>query len=138
MILGKLPTSAISELIQTRLNSGKLVRSGTWLHLPDHRIILSSAEQMPHDHIKPWLLEFFDRICLMRRVGKGHCLRNVDLFCGEEKLTVHSDTVRKALLVEQSCFKPGWAIQLLPGGFDSHFFPSFLVCIETGSRITRK
>lgn len=42
---GKLPTSAFNELIQTMLSQGQLARCGTWLHLPDHRIILSPSDQ---------------------------------------------------------------------------------------------
>jgi selenocysteine-specific elongation factor len=57
MFLGKLPSSAFNELIQTMLNSGQLARGGTWLHLPGHRITLTPADQALYDRIKPWLLE---------------------------------------------------------------------------------
>jgi selenocysteine-specific elongation factor len=57
MFLGKLPSSAFNELIQTMLSSGQLARSGTWLHLPEHRITLTPAEQTLYERIKPWLLE---------------------------------------------------------------------------------
>jgi selenocysteine-specific elongation factor len=176
MFLGKLPSSAFSELVQTMLSSGQLARTGTWLHLPEHRITLNPAEQALYERIKPWLLEssfdppwvrdlakrasvdeirmrqlmlklarsgdvfqvvrdlfyanqeltrladmardlekqhgviraselrdksgigrkrtiqileFFDRVGLTRRAGEAHCLRNPDLFDGEQKLTVH-------------------------------------------------
>lgn len=176
MFLGKLPASAFNELLQTLLSTGQLARSGTWLHLPEHRITLTPAEQTLYERIKPWLLEssfdppwvrdlakrasvdeirmrqlmlklarsgevfqvvrdlfyvnqeltrladmardlekqhgviraselrdisgigrkrtiqlleFFDRVGLTRRAGDAHCLRNPDLFYGEQKLTVH-------------------------------------------------
>lgn len=57
MFFGKLPASAFNELIQTMLSSGQLARSGTWLHLPEHRITLTPAEQNLYERIKPWLLE---------------------------------------------------------------------------------
>lgn len=57
MFLGKLPASAFNELQQTLLSSGQLARSGTWLHLPEHRITLTPAEQSLYERTKPWLME---------------------------------------------------------------------------------
>ncbi|HUX90006.1 MAG TPA: selenocysteine-specific translation elongation factor [Gallionellaceae bacterium] len=57
MFLGKLPVPAFNELIQTLLTAGRLARSGTWLHLPEHRIQLSAAEQALSERIKPSLQE---------------------------------------------------------------------------------
>ncbi|HEY6094052.1 MAG TPA: selenocysteine-specific translation elongation factor [Gallionellaceae bacterium] len=57
MFLNRLPTPAFNELTQDLLRSGQLARSGTWLHLPEHRIVLSAAEQVLHERIRPWLQE---------------------------------------------------------------------------------
>ncbi len=57
MFLNKLPTPAFNELIQGLFQAGQLARSGTWLHLPEHRISLSPAEQALCERIRPWLQE---------------------------------------------------------------------------------
>jgi len=57
MFLGKLPAPVFNELIRSLLDSSRLARSGTWLHLPQHRVNLTPAEQMLYERIQLWLLE---------------------------------------------------------------------------------
>jgi selenocysteine-specific elongation factor len=114
MFLGKLPASAFNEMLQALLSAGQLARSGTWLHLPGHRISLTPAEQTLYERIKPWLLESsFDppwvrdlakrasvdeirmRLLMLKLARCGEVFQVVrDLFYANQELTRLADMAR--------------------------------------------
>ena len=114
MFLGKLPVPAFNELAQTLLAEEKLARSGSWLHLPAHRIQLSAAEQALCARIQPWLQESpFDPpwvrdLCkraaveeaqmrqLMQKLARTGAVFQVvrDLFYSNQALTLLADMAR--------------------------------------------
>jgi selenocysteine-specific elongation factor len=57
MYLAKLPAPAFSALTAGLLATGRIKRSGPWLHLPDHHISLTPQEEALYERIRPWLLE---------------------------------------------------------------------------------
>jgi selenocysteine-specific elongation factor len=61
MFLPRLSAVAFAALIDELLAGGALQRSGSWLHLPAHRISLTQEEEALYQRIRPWLEDaFFD------------------------------------------------------------------------------
>jgi len=50
------PTLLFNVLLRTLVDSGEIVRTGTLLHLPGHKVIQSDAEQRFMDQLRPILL----------------------------------------------------------------------------------
>lgn len=50
-----LAAEAFNQLIDELLASGRLAQSGPWLHLPNHKVRLSTAEQIGWEKIRPLL-----------------------------------------------------------------------------------
>jgi selenocysteine-specific elongation factor len=57
MYLPKLPAPAFSALVDGLITTGRVKRSGPWLHLPEHHVTLTAQEQSLFERIRPWLLE---------------------------------------------------------------------------------
>ncbi|MHB1215256.1 MAG: selenocysteine-specific translation elongation factor [Thiobacillus sp.] len=57
MFMPRLPAVAFAVLVQTLLADGTLQRSGSWLHLPTHRITLNAQEDAVYQRIRPWLAD---------------------------------------------------------------------------------
>ncbi len=57
MFLPRLPAAAFAALADDLLANGTLQRSGSWLHLPTHRITLTQEEEALFQRIRPWLEE---------------------------------------------------------------------------------
>lgn len=57
MFLPRLPAAAFAALTDELLADGTLQRSGSWLHLPTHRITLTQEEEALYQRIRPWLAE---------------------------------------------------------------------------------
>jgi selenocysteine-specific elongation factor len=57
MYLAKLAVPAFSALVESLVTDGRILRSGPWLHLPEHRISLNAQEQTLYERIRPLLRE---------------------------------------------------------------------------------
>lgn len=57
MIFPQLHPLAHASLVEELLASGQLAKSGPWLHLPQHRVRLSSSEEALAQRLKPMLEE---------------------------------------------------------------------------------
>ena len=57
MYLAKLSAPAFSALTDGLLATGRIKRSGPWLHLPEHHVSLTPQEESLFERIRPWLLE---------------------------------------------------------------------------------
>ncbi|OZA30683.1 MAG: selenocysteine-specific translation elongation factor, partial [Hydrogenophilales bacterium 17-61-9] len=57
MFLPRLPAAAFAALTDELLADGTLQRSGSWLHLPTHRITLTQEEEALYQRIRPGLAE---------------------------------------------------------------------------------
>ena len=57
MFLPTLPAAAFAALTDALLAAGTLQRSGPWLHLPTHSIVLTRDEEALFQRIRPWLAE---------------------------------------------------------------------------------
>ncbi len=57
MLLPQLAAAAFTALTEDLIGAGRLVRSGPWLHLPEHRITLTDNERALFERIRPWLAE---------------------------------------------------------------------------------
>ena len=55
MVLPALPRPAFSAIIDELLAAGKITQSGPWLHLPDHKVTLSPAEEKQWHAMMPLL-----------------------------------------------------------------------------------
>jgi selenocysteine-specific elongation factor len=54
MFMPRVPSAAFAALIEALLQEGALQRSGSWLHLPTHRITLSPQEEALFQRMRPW------------------------------------------------------------------------------------
>lgn len=53
--LPALSAEAFNQQVDELLSAGRLAQSGPWLHLPDHKVRLNSAEQVGWEKIRPLL-----------------------------------------------------------------------------------
>jgi selenocysteine-specific elongation factor len=57
MAAPRLPREIFSSLLGALRDEGRIMQSGPWLHLPEHRITLAPADQIIWGRLKPLLLE---------------------------------------------------------------------------------
>ena len=55
MVLPALPRAVFAALLDELLGSGQITQSGPWLHLPDHKVTLTAAEEKQWQMILPLL-----------------------------------------------------------------------------------
>ncbi|HSM99276.1 MAG TPA: SelB C-terminal domain-containing protein, partial [Gallionella sp.] len=53
----RLPRAVFASLLGTLRDEGRIMQSGPWLHLPEHRITLSAGDQIVWEKVAPLLLE---------------------------------------------------------------------------------
>jgi selenocysteine-specific elongation factor len=53
----RLSHAIFASLLATLRDEGRIMQSGPWLHLPEHRITLAAGDQIVWDRLKPLLLE---------------------------------------------------------------------------------
>lgn len=57
MIAPQVPAAAFADWLETWLAAGRLARSGSAWHLPDHRVELDARDRQRADRLLPWLLD---------------------------------------------------------------------------------
>ena len=57
MAAPRLPRAIFASLLGTLRDEGRIIQSGPWLHLPEHRITLSASDQVVWNKVAPLLLD---------------------------------------------------------------------------------